>query len=69
MLSWTKLMKDLITLNDSTRKNTRKPERDRRHDEQNGRIKYQKRRIQEREADEEIQEFKSSDKSGTDRVY
>lgn len=62
-------MRDLITLNDSTRKNIRKPERERRNDEQHGRIRFQKRKIQEREADEEIQEFKSSDKSGTDRVY
>ena len=58
MLSWTKLMKDLITLSGSTRKTIRKPERERRSDEQHGRIRYQKRKLQEQDAESEIQEYK-----------
>lgn len=59
----------MITLSDSTRKNIRKLERERRSEEQNGRIRYQKRRIQENEAKEEIREYTREDKSGTNRVY
>lgn len=62
-------MSDLITLSDSTRKTTRKPERERRSDEQHGKIRYHRRKIQEQDAKEEIDEYKRGNEPGTDRVY
>ena len=70
MLSWTKSMSDMITLSDSTQKNQKpKVYRERKQEEQTGRIRYRRRQIEDKDAEQEIKEYERQDKPGIDRVY
>ncbi len=64
-------MSDLITLSDSMGKRPQKPEnyREKQHDDQHGRIRYQRRKIQDKDAKQEIREYQREQESGTKRVY
>ncbi len=76
MLSWTKLMNDLsilfgnsksnVTANLKTNKD--KPWREKEKDVQKGRKRYQERLVQDKEAKNEIEEYKKQERLGDTRV-
>lgn len=64
-------MSDMITLSDSTRKTHRKPDsfREKKNDDAQGSIRYRRRQIEDKDAEQEIKEYERENDSGTDRVY
>lgn len=70
MLSWTKLMNDLIILTASYKINKPKPWnfREKEKDVQKGRKRYQERIAQDKEAKTEIEEYKKQERLGDTRV-
>lgn len=61
----------MITSSDSTRKTHRKPEpfREKKNDESHGGIRYRRRQIEDKDAEQEIKEYERENGTGTDRVY